>query len=63
MDAFFLMFQVLGGCTLEVSIVKVMWKSEQHVNFVGSREYSPDHYIYFGLALFPFALGLLGVII
>ena len=63
MDAFFLMYRVLGGCILEVSIVKVMWKPEQHVNFVGSREYSLDHDIYFGLALLLFALGLLWVII
>ncbi|XP_044375938.1 uncharacterized protein [Triticum aestivum] len=54
---------VLGGCILEVSIVKVMWKPEQHVNFAGSGEYSLDHYIYIGLGLLLFAFVMLWKII
>ena len=63
MDAFFILFQVLGGCIPEVSIVKVMWKPEQHVNFAGSGEYSLDHYIYIGLGLLLFAFVMLWKII
>uniref|UniRef100_A0A8I6WEU5 RRM domain-containing protein n=1 Tax=Hordeum vulgare subsp. vulgare TaxID=112509 RepID=A0A8I6WEU5_HORVV len=54
---------VLGGCILEVSIVKVMSRPRQHVKFAGSGEYSEDYDIYFGFAvLLLFALVVLWMI-
>lgn len=60
MDAlFFFLFRILGGCILEVNLVKTMRQPEQHVNFVESEEYNLDNCIYLSLGLLLFSLMLL----